>query len=319
MSDALAEALKSPASPLAEILLKRLPVCQPAVDPPADIIKRLDRLIEAPGDAGSYARTRLAANLGALFERLPAWTRAKIIPLFDWACPQAADAWSARMHDNYIGSPELFGYTKGPLLELFGRSEPGLEEIRVFSQWLITILVAKRRDQLPYPLTEAEVRSALRRAGHRALPTVAHRLTAEMARSAVGTKSSAWQELVSPIFEGVWPLDVELQTPAATFALVQLLRATEEAFPIAVDAVVPFIRPDDHGGHSTVLALADAPEVLFRSAPAKMLELAAAVIGDPERGSVYGLHQVLQRVCDADAALEETRKFQRLLSCAATL
>ena len=96
------------------------------------------------------------------------------------------------------------------------------------------------------------------------------------------------------------------------------LRASEEAFPDAVDVVIPFIRPDDHRSSSTIFSLADAPEVLFTSAPAKMLDLAAAIVGDAEPGSVYALSQVLDQIQVAESSLATTAKFQRLLRCATT-
>jgi hypothetical protein len=80
------------------------------------------------------------------------------------------------------------------------------------------------------------------------------------------------------VFQAIWPLDVELQTPASTFKLAQILRATGDAFPEAVDVIIPFIRPDDPHSHSTVFSIAEAAEAL--SAPSKMLDLIAAIVGE---------------------------------------
>ena len=182
----------------------------------------------------------------------------------------------------------------------------------------MVVLIAKRKDNIPYPLTEAEVRAALRHAARNALPTVAHRLAIEMAQATSENKLRIWQTVVGPIFQGVWPLDVDLQTPAATFPLVHLLRASEEAFPKAADAVIPFIRPDTRPSHSTIYSLGDAPEVLFASSPPKMLDLVAAVVGDTAPGTVYGLMQVLDRIGTADPSLVATSIFQQLFRYAGT-
>ena len=202
---------------------------------------------------------------------------------------------------------------KQPLLNLFAREGIGAEVIRTYAEWFVVVLIAKRKDNIPYPLTEAEVRAALRHAARNALPAVANRLAREMARAKSGGKIQLWKTVIGPIFQGAWPLDVDLQTPAATYALVHLLRASEEAFPLAADAVLPFIRADIRHIHSTIVSLSTAPEVVFTSAPAKMLDVVSAVAGDTELGTVYGLGQVLDRIRSADSSLMPTAKFQRLL------
>jgi hypothetical protein len=106
----------------------------------------------------------------------------------------------------------------------------------------------------------------------------------------------------------MWPLDVELQTPEATFKLVQILRAAGEAFPEAADVITPFIRPDDPRAGSTVFSIAEAPDALFQAAPPKLLDIVAAVVGEPLPGSVYALGKVLARLRAVDSSLADTRK-----------
>jgi hypothetical protein len=48
-------------------------------------------------------------------------------------------------------------------------------------------------------------------------------------------KLAHWRTVVGPVFQAIWPLDVELQTSATTFKHVQILLATGEAFPEACD------------------------------------------------------------------------------------
>jgi hypothetical protein len=73
-----------------------------------------------------------------------------------------------------------------------------------------------------YPLTAAEVGSVLRRAGHPSLSSFAHRLAMEMGRAKPEEKAKVWSGRVGSVFQGAWPLDVELQTPTATFGLVEI-------------------------------------------------------------------------------------------------
>ncbi len=252
-----------------------------------------------------------------LFERAPLWTRSKIVPLFEWTCTDAADAWAARKYSNYIGSPELFGLTKRPFLELFGRSDVSAEELRIFAEWLTAILIANQQGSDHYPLLATEARTALRHAGDRALPSVGHRLAVEMEQAKPEDKGSRWRAVIGPVFQAIWPLDVELQTSASTFKLAQLLMATGDAFPEAADAIIPFIRPEDLHSHTSVFSIAEGPEGLYASAPGKVLDLLAAVVGEASPGSVHSLDKALNRIRAQEPSLADTRKFQKLLSFSA--
>jgi hypothetical protein len=67
-----------------------------------------------------------------------------------------------------------------------------------------------------------------------------------------------------------------------------------------------------------VFSIAQAPEELYASAPSKMLDLLAAVVGGAVPGSVYALGNALDRIRALDPSLANTRKFQKLLGYAST-
>jgi hypothetical protein len=315
MSDVFNEALNAPAGRLAEVLISKVRKGGTS-ELPDDVRARLDRLVEAPGKSGLLARVRLARDLPLFFHFAPSWTTSRIIPLFNWTSPEATDVWSARKYSSYIGSPELFGLVKQSFLQIFSRRETPAEDLRTFAEWLTTILIANHAEGAGYPLLDTEARSALRQAGEGALDSVGYRLAAEMERAAPEQKIERWQSVVGPVFRAIWPLDVELQTPAATFKLVQILLATGDAFPEAADVIIPFIRPDDPREHTAVFSIAGASDALFHAAPSKMLDIIAAVVGEALPGSVYALGRALARVRAIDPALADTRKFQKLLTCA---
>jgi hypothetical protein len=317
MSDVFTDALNSPTGRLVEILLKKLPtgIHKNAVS--SDLRQRLDKLVDAAGRPGELARVRLAAEVSLLFERAPDWTKQKLVPLFDWSCSEAPNMWSARKYSNYIGSPELFGLIKQPFLEMFSRTDVSAEELETFSEWLTAIVIANQAHGTGYPLTSTEARSALRRAGVKALSSVGHRLAVEMGGSSPQQKAARWRTVVGPVFQAIWPLDVELQTSATTYKLAQILLATGDAFAEAADIIIPFIRPDDKRAQSTVFSIAEAPAQLYASSPSKMLDLVAAVVGEASPGSVYALGKALDRIRKVDATLASTRKFQRLIEYAA--
>ncbi len=311
MRDVFNDAINAPPGRLAEILLRK--VTEGDVEFPSALQARFDRLVDAPGRPGLLARARLAADVAFLFARAPNWTKSKLLPHFEWPSPDAADVWSARKYSTAIGTPELFGLMKKPFLELFGRNDVPAEDLDTFAEWLAAILTVNQAEGAGYPLTPTEARSALRRAGAKALSSVGHRLATEMESAKPENKAQFWRAVVGPVFQAIWPLDVELQTSASTFKLVQILCATGEAFPEAADITLPFVQPDDPRSQTTVFSLAEAPDSLYTAAPGKMLDLIAAVVGDALPGSVYALGKALSRLRLIAPSLADTRKFQRLL------
>ena len=317
MSDVFTDALNSPAGRLVEVLLKKLPAGSDKNVLPLELRQRLDKVVDAPGRPGHLARVRLAAEVSLLFERVPDWTKKKVLPLFDGSSADAPDMWSARKYSNYIGSPELFGLAKQPFLEMFSRSDASAEGLRTFSEWLTAILIANQAHQAGYPLSPTEARAALRQAGVQALSSVGHRLATEMGGGTPEQKAVRWRTVVGPVFQAIWPLDIELQTSATTYKLAQILMATGDAFPEAADVIIPFIRPDEKRAHSTVFSIAEASAELYESSPGRMLDLVAAVVGDASPGSVYALAKALDRIRAVNPKLANTRKFKKLIESAA--
>jgi hypothetical protein len=317
MSDTLTDSLNSPAGRLAEVLFKKIAKGEDGHELPKIIHDRLGKLVAATGTFGRLARVRLAAETSFLFHHAPKWTEKNVVPMFDWSSPEAAAAWSARKYSNSIGSPELFALTKDPFLELFGRTDVPEEDLDIFSGWLTAIVLANASSNAGYPITPAEARAALRKAGTRVLSSVAHRLAIEMEKAQPNEKLAKWQGIVGPVFLSIWPLDVDLQTSASTFKLVQILLATGNAFPEAAEAIIPFLRSEAPRQHTSVFAISKADDVIYSSSPARLLDLLVAVAGDAPAGSVYGLGKALDRLKGHAPQLAASRKFQRLLALSA--
>lgn len=313
--DPFESAINHPAGRLVEVVLRQLSKHPYKETVPDAILSRLDRLVAVPGIFGQLARVRMARDVAFLFGRAPKWTKKVIVPLFDWSSSEALAAWSARKYTNHIGSFELFDLTKSAFLAMFARADLPNEELRVYSAWLVAILLANQEGS-EYPLTAVEARAALRQARVTALRSVAHEFAVKMERAKPEQKLSYWREAVGPVFQGLWPLDVDLQTPANTYKLVQILRATGAAFPEAADIVIPFIQAERPEHNTAIYSIASADEALYRSSPRKMLDLLAAVVGSPAPRRVHSLTEALDKIRSSDPGLAETRKFQKLMLCA---
>ena len=140
--------------------------------------------------------------------------------------------------------------------------------------------------------------------------------SASLERAKPAEKVEHWRRVVGPVFRGIWPLDIDLQTSATTFKLVQILIATGDAFPDAAETIIPFVRPEERQGHTTVFSLAQAPSEFYKTAPAKFLDLLAAIVGDAVPGSVFSLGSALSRLRDVAPELAGTKKFQKLMIAA---
>jgi hypothetical protein len=276
------------------------------------VLDRLERMLNAPGIFGRLARVRLAVWTAFLFERASSWTQEHIVPLFDWSFADAGAMWSARKYSNYIGSPALFELTKRPLLQLFARTDVAAQDLGIFADWLVAIAIANQSENAGYPISSKEIRSALRHAATQTLPAVSHRLAMEMERAAPKEKVATWRKVVGPVFQSIWPLDVELQSPSNTFKLVQLLRATGAAFAEAAELIVPFIRPENEECHTSVYSLSEADEAMYSSSPDKVLDLLAAVVGEDRTRTVFGIGKALDRLGKEAPQLVGSPKFQRL-------
>jgi hypothetical protein len=311
MADELTNALNSPAGRLVGAVIAQLKGSpdQARLDR-AQL--RLNTAFDSVGEAGFLARVRMAADLSFLFYRLPEWTTSKLVPIFDWSGVEAGAAWSARRYSPTIGPPTLFKLTKKPFLDLFGQSGFPAEAVRIFAEWLIIILLQNAQGAGPYELSFAEVRFALRRAGPQSLANVAHRLGLEMERVAKDKKSVFWLNVIGPIFDGVWPLDTDLQTVKANFSLVKLVLAAGEAFTLAVDAVSPFIQSEKSQEGTSLFLLSQAPNELYELHPKRMLNLLSLLVGSSPGGDIYHLRIALSRIDKAAPDLVQTKQYQRL-------
>jgi hypothetical protein len=311
-NDAFTTALNDASGHLATVLLKRTLRPKGNVELGKELRLRYEKLIGGGDLFALLARVRFSAAIAFLFERAPKWTADNLLPSFNWNSEDASSMWSARKYSNHVGSPKLFELTKKPFLELFTRAETADEDLRTFSEWLAVILLARQGGKTIYALTATEVRSVLRRSGGSSLWSFAHRLATEMQSASMAAKVKVWGELVGPIFQGAWPLDAELQTPQATFKLVQILLATGPAFGQAAKEIIPFIRAEGPRGHSSIFSIAEAGEEIYGVDPQAMLALLSAVAGDAPDRSLFSLSKALKKLEEKAPEILQTKAFQKL-------
>ncbi|WP_139025096.1 hypothetical protein [Bradyrhizobium sp. STM 3843] len=88
--------------------------------------------------------------------------------------------------------------------------------------------------------------------------------------------------------------------------------ATGQAFEDAAPVIIPFIRPEDPRGHSSVFSISEVKPDIYAVAPRQMLNLLTAVAGDAPNRSLYGLNKALEKLKDEAPELVTTKAFQKL-------
>jgi hypothetical protein len=314
MADLLNESMNAPEGRLARVLVDLI-----ANDPQLDnirdeIVARLDRLTSAPSRAASLAKVRLAADVSVLHQRLPEWTEARIVPLFDWKHEGARDYWSARKFAPVVGSPELMALTKPFLLALFDRADVPSDDKSTFAEWLVVMAMTNTHQQKEvYPIAPTEIRSALRKAGVQALSGVAHRLAMELGGGVPADRAARWRNVVGPVFKAVWPLDVELTSDMITFKLVQILVSTGDAIREAAVEILPFVRSEAREFGSTLFMLADAPDHIFILAADIVVELTLILLaGEVRVGELQWLRKIQERAQRMQPEVADTKDFRKL-------
>jgi CHASE2 domain len=106
-----------------------------------------------------------------------------------------------------------------------------------------------------------------------------------------------------------------LRSPLS-FTLVQILRASGDAFPQTAEVIIPFIQPEDPRQQETTRISRRLRSKSNGRSCEKMLDLIAAVVRDSPARTVYGLTKVLDRIREHSPRLASLKKFQRLVSLA---
>lgn len=313
----LGQAINHPGGRLAEALIKRLSMEHQSGSLSDELMERFTRLADGKDTHARLARVAWARNLSFLFFAVPAWTTDHMLQRFDWEkSEEAPELWSAWHASGNVGQPELIEAQKSPFLELFERPEIPTETKSRYAEWLPIMALSNARGQTRYPVSMQEARSALRRAGARAMSSVAHQLATAMEAVDAGDRGKHWRELVGPIFAGIWPLDAELQSETATYQLVRLLLKTGDAFAEAAKQIVPFLRPESQRSGLTVYAIYKADSSIYETAPEQVLELADAVVGDAGPQRVYRLSGVLDQIVKVQPDLVNRPAYHRLRAVA---
>jgi hypothetical protein len=271
---------------------------------PADVRERLETLLTLPIDQARLARVIVASRLGLLHELDADWTRARVVPLFDWQiAKEAVGAWQG-----YLWSPSITLGLWEDLKPHFIDAFDHLAEVGEPTRNLAGLLAAISIEGGPV-ITAEEARGCLRRLDDSGRAEAA-RWLADRLEGAGAQTETLWRERVGPWIETAWPQELLLRGPHSTRNLARVAILAQGAFSQAVDVVVPFLVPVEDDASLILDTLTKAGHLEFM--PAAALKLLNAITSDKPTSWFGPLGACLARIESASPPLSADPRFQRL-------
>jgi hypothetical protein len=160
-------------------------------------------------------------------------------------------------------------------------------------------------------LSFAEARSALRAASPAVRREALHFL---IGRS---RQEDAWNKIIVPFFQQVWPRELKFQTAETTRVLLLFLQEVRDLFPKAVRLIGDFLVPlpqADTVPFQFGRADPDSRPALADQYPRDTLVVLDKVIDNAPKRAPYGLADVLKKIADVAPDLRYDERWQRLHS-----
>lgn len=153
----------------------------------------------------------------------------------------------------------------------------------------------------------AEVASTLRSAPA-ALRAGAAELLTQWIHQIDDDRATAWRTGIGPLLQAVWPRERAYRERALSRNFAELAVASGEAFPEALDLLLPHIsRLEGHGGTHSI-EVSRVPEEF----PRETLALLWRLFGPGTTSNLHGVPKILERIILALPALELDRRLQWL-------
>lgn len=120
--------------------------------------------------------------------------------------------------------------------------------------------------------------------------------------------AAAWKTGIRPLLAAVWPRERALREVGQTHHFASLAIKAEDAFPEALDWLLPHLSPLTRTAATNDLENSQIPEKF----PQATLTLLWRLFGSNDRGDLYGVPAILNRMAAVLPAIESDRRFQRL-------
>ncbi len=305
-SDPLFVALNTPAGNLTQALLIRMAAEKPKTrsDVASEVWDRLTKLAEGRGEPYACARVLLASRLTWLHKLAPEWVEEHLIRYLKWEDnPEAAGIWQGFLWRAGI-SPELWPQIKPSFLAALRHAGQMPQEAGKSMCALFAIICVNWPDWI----SDEEAQKALKEMDDGGRAAVAAVIKDRM--QGAGTQGQTlWKERIGPWLQSVWPKDLALRGPDASFNLALAATYAGSLFNEAVDTVEEFITPSKSWWRLTSRLLeTDIPA----REPKAALRLLGKVVDRTWRWPDLDLRTLLNQIREADPTCEAEKEYQEL-------
>lgn len=301
-------ALNSPVGQIALAILQdsRLEQVEGDVDPSANWLAKLERLLNLTGDPRRHAVAIISHNLGWLHRVVREWTERHLLSILDGGdIDDQAALWAGFFWNPRVSSVDLYLRLKPALLALAKQRDSSREAYLQSLAYLILLGWAATFTMTGAPaVSNDELRDVLLLGGEEFRSHVIWQFQRELANDQLVARA---QEL----FSHVWPRQRSVKTPTMSIGLVELLVSNVEAFPGLAELVLPLLTKIDqpHGHYFADKVKVDA---IIDKYSDPFLGVLHAVLPDKVINWPYGIGDLLEKIGDANSDLLADPRLQEL-------
>ncbi|MFD0928973.1 anti-phage defense-associated sirtuin Dsr1 [Methylophilus glucosoxydans] len=213
-----------------------------------------------------HGRVILSANLISLFRIDRDWTEHYLLPLFDWENSklEARSAW-----EGFLWSPRLYLPLLTAFKSAFLNTADHYDELSKHGRQFAAFMTYAALEPLDgYRITDYQ--DAFRVLPIEGLREAARALSQAM-EGAGEQREEYWKNRVWPLWQAIWPKSRDLISPGIASHLAQMVIATGNQFPVALDAIEPWLTPIEHPSHLVSLLKKSGHCLKFGEASLKLL------------------------------------------------
>lgn len=307
----VSKAINSPAGKLAETVFSLVPKrLRRDRAFPRKLRGRIALLLRLPGHGASHAACLVARRLSWIEYWDRRWSD-ELLPLFEVDQPLAEAVWHGLAHDRHVLTPEAQAKLKLAMLRLLSGEAPWAMD-RTEEHYLVgrMVVLCDWPQEAPI-LSFGDARQVLMRCDDE------DRAAALTAVAELLEEGRPWQAFAGPFLAAAWPRQLRFRSEATSRAFARIVEAAGDAYPDAVAAVVPFIRPVAHLDVFTYrLGKADDGNGFVRRYPASVLALLDAIVGEDRTTLPWNMRTLLDALVEAEPTLQDSAGWQRLVALA---
>jgi hypothetical protein len=268
---------------------------------PAHWTRRLDQLLQLPGEWRRHALVVITYQLGWLFAIDPEWAERQLLP----SCEDPGSDGDA-FWDGVVRAAQM------PSRQLLVRLKPGLftrarqpHTRRRQSNIIAATLLAGwggAPDAAEPAISEVELREVLIGSDDELRVQILWHL-----KQWSSNATSRWHERIIPFLKSIWPKQRTLRTPTVSSCLADLALASGELTPEVVKLILPRLTPVRRPSLHILLLNPTAENHPARRFPRETLDLLWALLTEDPRFWPYGIEVVLDFLAAAPETAADTR------------